>query len=208
LTILTKDKIIDAAIDLFSENGYAQTSIRDIGQKAGIKSSSLYYHFESKEAILNYILNEYIQVVSDSKHRHSWYGESDSIITDRSRITAKEIMQFMFFKFEGPRNTRYRKLIKIICSEATRNDIVRDYFRQKNSESFNYIKSVLDSLLEAGKISKCDTAKLAGILRSISFAFMHLDSMDMQSISKDDEDIDMFSLLEYVLKLGVEDSNE
>lgn len=201
----TREKIIDAAIDLFSQKGYAQTSIRDIAQTVQIKTSSIYYHFESKEAILNYILNKYIEVVSKSKHRRIWHENKEAIIADEAKLSANEIMNLMFFKLDGPQSTQYAKMVKIICSEAIRNDTVRDYFCHQNNDIFNYIKSILDCLLEAGKIKKCDTSKFSGILCSIPLAFMYLGSIDMRHIGNDNEYTGMFILLEYVLRFVAED---
>lgn len=48
----TKWAILDAALDLFSQKGYAGASIRDICRRVGIKESSLYYYFGSKSALL------------------------------------------------------------------------------------------------------------------------------------------------------------
>jgi len=53
----TKEKIFDAAIDLFSEFGYNGASIRGIAASVGIKESSIYAHFINKEDILNHILD-------------------------------------------------------------------------------------------------------------------------------------------------------
>jgi AcrR family transcriptional regulator len=47
-----RDDVLEAAASLFATRGYAATSIRDIAQKVGILSGSLYYHFSSKEEIL------------------------------------------------------------------------------------------------------------------------------------------------------------
>ncbi|MBD2860222.1 TetR/AcrR family transcriptional regulator [Spongiibacter sp. KMU-158] len=51
---LTKSKriVLSAALELFAANGYGSTSIRDIAQRANMKSSSLYNHYKSKEDIL------------------------------------------------------------------------------------------------------------------------------------------------------------
>jgi AcrR family transcriptional regulator len=51
----TKEKIIDTAINLFSREGYPGTSIRDITNTVGIKESSLYHHFASKQDIIDQI---------------------------------------------------------------------------------------------------------------------------------------------------------
>ena len=59
----TKEKIFDVSIDLFSQNGYDGVSIRQIAQIAkevGIKESSIYNHYQSKESILESILSYYI----------------------------------------------------------------------------------------------------------------------------------------------------
>ncbi len=46
------DEILDAAIDLFAEHGYAEVSIDDIGAAVGIAGPSVYNHFASKQDIL------------------------------------------------------------------------------------------------------------------------------------------------------------
>jgi len=51
-------EIIQAAIKLFSENGYTATSTQDIGDEVGLLAGSLYYHINSKEELLYDILLE------------------------------------------------------------------------------------------------------------------------------------------------------
>lgn len=52
----TKDKILLAALDLFSERGYDETSIDLIGETVGIKGTSIYAHYKGKEDILNFLI--------------------------------------------------------------------------------------------------------------------------------------------------------
>jgi len=49
----TRQRILDIAVDLFIEQGYAGTSVRDISERLGMTKGSLYYHFASKEEVLN-----------------------------------------------------------------------------------------------------------------------------------------------------------
>ena len=56
----TKERILSAALDLFSRNGYAGTNIRELTASLGLVKSSLYKHFESKEEIWNSLLDEMI----------------------------------------------------------------------------------------------------------------------------------------------------
>ena len=56
----TKERILSAALELFSRNGYAGTNIRELAEALGMGKSSLYRHFDSKEAIWNALLDEMI----------------------------------------------------------------------------------------------------------------------------------------------------
>jgi len=47
----TRERILDAALELFAAQGFAGTSLRQIAQVVGIKESAIYAHFESKEAV-------------------------------------------------------------------------------------------------------------------------------------------------------------
>jgi AcrR family transcriptional regulator len=49
---LTRDKILDVALELFNEQGYDKTSLREIAERLGVTKAALYYHFERKEDIL------------------------------------------------------------------------------------------------------------------------------------------------------------
>src|SRR5689334_6642648 len=51
-----REEILDAAAELFGQQGYAATSTRAIALAVGIKQASLYYHFASKEQILEELL--------------------------------------------------------------------------------------------------------------------------------------------------------
>jgi AcrR family transcriptional regulator len=48
----TRERILEAALTLFRERGFAEATMRDIAAKAGVASGLAYYYFESKEAIV------------------------------------------------------------------------------------------------------------------------------------------------------------
>ena len=56
----TREKILEAALDMFSKNGYAGTNMRELMASIGYAKSSTYRHFESKEEIWNTLLDEMI----------------------------------------------------------------------------------------------------------------------------------------------------
>ena len=53
----TKEKILDAALVSFAENGYKGTNLRDLAAGLGLSKSALYRHYESKEDIWNAVLD-------------------------------------------------------------------------------------------------------------------------------------------------------
>ena len=54
----TKHKILDEALTLFSERGYANVYVNDIAERVGIKAPSLYKHYKNKQAIFDAIIDE------------------------------------------------------------------------------------------------------------------------------------------------------
>lgn len=52
----TRQRILDAAAACFSELGYAGVTLRDIADRAKMKAGSLYYHFDSKEDLVEEVL--------------------------------------------------------------------------------------------------------------------------------------------------------
>ena len=61
----TRTLVLDAAARLFSTQGYAAVSLRDIAAAIGIKAGSLYYHFASKDDLLAAVLNKGVQTVHE-----------------------------------------------------------------------------------------------------------------------------------------------
>ncbi len=48
----TRERILETALDLFIERGYEKTSLREIAERVGVTKPALYYHFASKEKLL------------------------------------------------------------------------------------------------------------------------------------------------------------
>jgi AcrR family transcriptional regulator len=47
-----RERILDVALELFNEQGYEKTSLRQIAERLGVTKAALYYHFERKDDIL------------------------------------------------------------------------------------------------------------------------------------------------------------
>ena len=61
----TKERILEAALEMFSQYGYAGTNIRELSVSLGLVKSGVYKHYQSKEAIWNALLDEMIAYYAD-----------------------------------------------------------------------------------------------------------------------------------------------
>ncbi len=60
----SRQQILDAALKLFSHNGYGATGVRDIAEAAGLSKGNVYHHFADKESIFRALLDRYFQAMS------------------------------------------------------------------------------------------------------------------------------------------------
>jgi AcrR family transcriptional regulator len=61
-----RDELLEIAAVLFAERGFRNTTVRDIADAAGILSGSLYHHFDSKEAMVDELLDTFQQQLFDT----------------------------------------------------------------------------------------------------------------------------------------------
>lgn len=74
-SLRTKQKLLDAALQAFSEGGFVGTSTRDIAARAGVHHPLITYHFNNKErlwrAAVKYVFAEFIQELRDAEIAHA-----------------------------------------------------------------------------------------------------------------------------------------
>ncbi|MFI6937192.1 TetR/AcrR family transcriptional regulator [Streptomyces sp. NPDC050287] len=61
----TRQRIQDVALDLFAEQGYEKTSLREIAEHLDVTKAALYYHFKTKEEILVSIFEDRTRPILD-----------------------------------------------------------------------------------------------------------------------------------------------
>jgi AcrR family transcriptional regulator len=80
----TRARIQQVALELFAEQGYDKTSLREIAERLGVTKAALYYHFKSKEDIVRSLVEDY-------------FGQIDAVIAwartePRTAETRREIL--------------------------------------------------------------------------------------------------------------------
>jgi len=64
---LTKERILDAAENLFATQGYTATSLRQITAEAGVNLAAVNYHFQSKDALILAVFNRKVAPLNDRR---------------------------------------------------------------------------------------------------------------------------------------------
>ena len=64
-SLRSRTQVLDAALALFSHQGYRATSMRDIAAKAGVSTGNVYHHFKDKETIFRELLDQYWRAIAD-----------------------------------------------------------------------------------------------------------------------------------------------
>jgi AcrR family transcriptional regulator len=78
---LTRQRILDAAARVFRDRGYAGARLTDIAEAAGMQAGSLYYHFASREELVEEVLRAGVQQAYDYMR-----GAVDALPPDASAI--------------------------------------------------------------------------------------------------------------------------
>ena len=127
----TKKKIFDVALDLFSKKGYDSVSLREIAEEVGIKKSSIYSHYPSKEAILmdifEYLTNlfEYDELLNNKELNLS--GDNE-ILVDNPEMFYHRGSEAIKTMFSQERNLKIWKLIFI---QMHHNETIRLFFQDE-----------------------------------------------------------------------------
>ncbi len=61
-----KEEILDVATSLFAEHGFEGTSMNDVAERVGMRKASLFYHFATKDALYEAVLDRIVRQVGES----------------------------------------------------------------------------------------------------------------------------------------------
>jgi AcrR family transcriptional regulator len=166
----TKEKIFDAAVDLFADRGYDGVSIRDIAKAVGIKESSVYKHYASKDEILDDIFEYmkkrlYLDTVPDN---YAAFVDSVPVET----ILANGLGELASFM----RDPYMLKIMRIITIEMYHNERIRGFFREQMFvRPVDEMETLFRMLGERGKIKDYDPRALATAYFAFS-VYMYFDT--------------------------------
>ena len=164
----TKERILAAALEMFSQNGYAGTNIRALSASLGLVKSGVYKHYESKEAIWNALLDQMIAYYGEH------FGSPDHLppVPDSPEELTRLTMHMVNITVHDEKIIMTRKVLTL---EQFRDDRAKDlatkHFLTGLTEMFTQI---FTGMMEKGVLRKDDPKMLAFAYTAPISALIHL----------------------------------
>ena len=145
----TKELIFDTLIELSSTYGYENVTVRDIAKKVGINVSSIYYHYESKEKILEHIYEYYQSHYFDNRK------PVDVMKKLLETASAEEFIFAIARNFESVDQKVHMRMIlitKLIYMRLFQYSAANAMFNNNNVDELGYVMDILRHGVDAGII--------------------------------------------------------
>ena len=183
----TKERILDAALEMFSRNGYAGTNIRELSASLGLVKSGVYKHYESKEAIWNALLDKMIAYYEE----HFGSAEHLPRVPDTLEELVSMTMQMVNITVHDERIVMTRKLLSI---EQFRDERARDlatkHFLTGLTDMFTRL---FRGMMDKGLLQDDDPKMLAFAYTSPISALIHLCDREPEKTEETLEQVEAFS---------------
>ena len=144
---VTKQRILDCAATLFAEKGFTETTVRELAEAVGLNPATLYFHFPSKNAILEHILEEY------SAENTDIFDKKNISQILQENPTTEGILACLQLSYPPDKAEYYIKVLCVLLQEQLRNPIVRKYMAEQSIlQSEQDVKKVIETLKELGAL--------------------------------------------------------
>lgn len=172
----TKERILEVALDMFSVNGYDGVSVRMIAGAVGIKESSLYKHYKSKQDIFDSLLismqDRYLET---SKQFEMPQGAFDSMADDYQAVgmaRLKEMSHQLFLYFlKDPYASKFRHMLEI---EQYRNKQASEMYAKFFIEApIEFQAELFKIMMDKGYFKPLDPKVAAYHFYSTTFVMFH-----------------------------------
>lgn len=115
-------ELLEAALDLFVERGFAATRLDDVAKCAGVSKGTLYLYFSSKEELFKAVVRENILPM---------IGEAEEIVDQFPGSTPELFRTMMYGWWERVGNTRLSGIRKLVMSEAGNFPELAQFYHQE-----------------------------------------------------------------------------
>ncbi|MBR0368837.1 MAG: TetR/AcrR family transcriptional regulator [Clostridia bacterium] len=183
----TKERILGAALEMFSQRGYDGTNIRELTASLGLGKSSMYRHFKSKEEIWNALLDEMIAYYA------ARFGLSERLppVPDSLEGLVGMTMRMVDITIHDARIVMTRKLLTIEqFRDGRARDLATKHFLTGLKEMFT---PVFAGMMDRGLIRRDDPAMLAFAYTAPISALIHLCDREPEKTGEAMTQVEAFS---------------
>ena len=164
----TKERILDAALEMFSQNGYAGTNIRELSASLGLVKSGVYKHYESKEAIWDALLDRMIAYYEE----HFGSAEHHPPVPESLEELTQMTMQMVNFTVHDEKIIMTRKVLTLEQYRDVRaRELATKHFLTGLTQMFTY---VFQGMMDKGLLRMDDPEMLAFAYTAPISALIHL----------------------------------
>lgn len=157
IPLSTKDRLFQTAIDLFSSQGFNGVSIRDLTRTVGIKESSFYNHYRSKDELIEAIFTYYKTAFRGTMPPE---GRIETILAATSPVEFLKQGNDRFL--QRMTEALIPKIWRILFTEQYRDERARAIIQQDMIQSpLAYIEKVFKKMIEMGLIRPYNPRLLA-----------------------------------------------
>ena len=183
----TKERILAAALELFSQNGYAGTNIRELSASLGLVKSGVYKHFESKEAIWNALLDEMVAYYGE----HFGSPEHLPPVPDSTEELTEMTMRMVDFTVRDERVVMTRKVLTLEqFRDARARELATKHFLTGLTDMFT---GIFAGMMEKGLLRRDDPSLLALAYTAPISALIHLCDREPEKTDEAMAQIEAFS---------------
>ena len=164
----TKERILEAALEMFAQKGYAGTNIRELSASLGLVKSGVYKHYESKEAIWNALLDQMIAYYADH------FGSADRLppVPDSPEGLVTMTMRMVNITVHDEKIIMTRKVLTLEQYRDVRaRELATKHFLTGLTEIFT---QVFSGMMDKGLVKRDDPAMLAFAYTTPISALIHL----------------------------------
>ena len=162
----TKQEILEAALDLFSVQGFEATSLSQIAEAVGIRKASLYSHFENKQAILDAlvrdVLDRYAQRCIFAKTDWDKYEDAEEEPALTLDSAAQMIMGQIRYILHDPHISRARKML--VMEQFQNAELAKLQTKQNYTDVMRYFTGLVKCLIRSGVLIGDDSEIMAAQL--------------------------------------------
>ena len=183
----TKEKILMAALEMFSKYGYAGTNIRELSASLGLVKSGVYKHFESKEEIWNALLDQMIAYYGER------FGSADHLppVPDSLEDLVQMTMRMVHFTVRDEKIVMTRKVLAIEQFRDERaKELATKHFLTGLTQMFT---PVFQGMMEKNLLRADDPEMLAFAYTAPISALIHLCDRDPEKTGEAMARVEAFS---------------